>query len=246
MPDYIIETRGLTKVFGTLVALDHVTFGLQSEGITGLIGDNGAGKTTFISLLTGVYPPTEGDILFEGEKVKFGSPADAIKKGIRTVHQILQVVKIRKVYENFFMGKEICKNYLSNFLKIVDTRAEIEETRKCLKAYGYDFDVEKNVEQLSGGETQIFEVVKHMNWDPRVLILDEPTTALSADKSAKVFELIRQLQVPTLVISHNLLQIMEYCDRIAILRKGTLVALKDAKATSLEEISKIMMGYIGS
>ena len=243
MSECIINTENLTKTYGNLVALNQVNFCLPYEGVTGLVGDNGAGKTTLVSMLTGVFPPTEGKIYFEGKKVDFKSPCDAIEKGIRSVHQILQVVKIRKVYENFFMGREICKNYLFDLIKIIDKNAEIAETKKSLEEYSCFIDVEKTVDQLSGGQTQIFQVIKHLIWDPKVLILDEPTTALSVDASERIFKLIRKINVPTLVISHNLLQIMKFCDRIAILRNGQLVDMQNTKQTTLENISKIMMGY---
>jgi len=242
MSEFTIETKGLTKQFGGLVALNNVNFRLPSQGITGLIGDNGAGKSTLILTITGNIPPTKGEIYFCGEKVELKSPGNAIRMGIRTVHQVLQVVEKRTVYENVFMGREKCRKDLS-FLKIVDTKAEIEETERIAKAYNFDVDdVKKRMDQLSGGQRQAFVVLKEALWNPKVLILDEPTTALSVDKSAKIFEIVKGLNVPTLVVSHNLLQILEFCDRVAILRKGELIGMYDTEDTDLETISKLMMG----
>jgi simple sugar transport system ATP-binding protein len=243
MTKFIIETKGLTKKFSHLVALNNVNFCLPSEGITGLVGDNGAGKSTLIKIITGNIPATEGEIFFDGKKVELKSPANAIKLGIRTVHQVLQVVGKRAVYENVFMGREKIKKELK-FLKIVDKKAEIEETEKMSKEYNCDIDdVKKSMDQLSGGQRQAVVLLKEAFWNPKVLILDEPTTALSADKSKNIFNIIKGLNIPTMVVSHNLLQVMEFCNRIAIIRKGELIGMFDTKDTNLEMISKLMMGY---
>lgn len=190
----IMEVRNISKSFDNIKALNKVNIDLEKGEIHGLIGDNGAGKSTLIKIISGVLKPDEGEILINNKKMSFNSPKDAEKEGISTVHQYKGIVRSRKVYENFFMGSEIFHSFIFGLIKILKEEEMKNRAKNALEEYGFDFDVEKEVSFLSGGQTQIIQLVKALDKKPHVLLLDEPTTALSSRVKEKFIEFLLEIK----------------------------------------------------
>jgi ABC-type sugar transport system ATPase subunit len=243
----VLEVRDISKSYGNIIALNNVSMDLEKGEIHGLIGDNGAGKSTLIKIISGALKPDKGEIIVNGEMKNFNSPKDAEKEGISTVHQYKGIVHIRKVYENFFMGSEIYHSYLFGLIKFLKEKEMKEKTREALEEYGFDFDVEKEVNQLSGGQTQIIYLVKELYKNPHVLLLDEPATALSARVKEKFNDFLLQIKnvkkTSILIIGHNMIDICKLSDRITILRRGEKVSTEYAKdIESIKTLEQFMTG----
>jgi simple sugar transport system ATP-binding protein len=225
----LIEARGLTKYFGSVVAIHDVSLSVRAGEVLCLLGDNGAGKSTLIKTLSGVHPPDSGQILLDGEAVEFGSPRDALQRGIATVYQDLAMIPLLSISRNFFLGAEPVSGF--GPLKTLDIRRADRVTREALKGMGIDLrDTSQPVGTLSGGERQSVAIARAIHFGAKVVILDEPTSALGVKEAAVVLRFIakaREQGIGVILITHNINHAFPVGDRFTILDRGTLIGTFD-------------------
>lgn len=239
----ILEMRNITKEFPGVKALDEVSFRVQEGEIHCLVGENGAGKSTLMKVLSGVYPygTYSGDILFGGELQQFGGIRDSEKTGIGIIYQELALVPEMTVYENIFMGHEITKGLA------VDWNETIRQADNMLKKVKLDINTAVRVKELGVGKQQLVEIAKTLSKNVRLLILDEPTSALNEDDVDNLFDLLRDLKtqgVTCIMITHKLKEIMEIADSVTVLRDGKTICTLDAHKGEVTEnaLIKHMVG----
>ncbi|MEM3407372.1 MAG: ATP-binding cassette domain-containing protein [Candidatus Aenigmatarchaeota archaeon] len=238
----ILEAKHISKRFGTVQALRDISFKLYKSEVLGLVGDNGAGKSTLIKIITGVYPADEGEIYLEGRKVCFPTPLEARKAGIETVYQDLALVECMSIYRNFFLGKEIARRI--GFFKFLDIKKMKEICMDELSRLGIRIrDVDENVYFLSGGERQSISIGRATFFGAKILILDEPTMALSVRETGKVLELIRKAKqsgLSVIFITHNIYHVYSVADRFIILNRGVKIGEFKKEDVTPEDISEII------
>ena len=229
--DIVLECRHISKSFGHIQALNDVSFELRRGEILGLIGDNGAGKSTLIKIIRGVFKPTSGEIYIEGKKKEFNNPRDSIREGIHCVYQESALVEQLSVAENFFLGQELTKRYLKGLIGIVDYKKMIEESSKRLEEVGFHLQVTEEITNFSGGERQAVAVTRALYSDPKILLLDEPTTALSEKAQMRLFTLFREITqiCPLIFVTHDLDDAVRLCARIIILKLGKVACESEIK-----------------
>jgi len=219
--DNFVYMEGVSKYFGKVIALDDVYFSIKPREIVGLVGDNGAGKSTLIKILSGLYSPAKGVIYFEGKKVNFSSPRDAINVGIETTHQDLALVDDLEIHRNIFMGREL-NRLLGGFIPCLDKQRMIREAEKALENIGIQGDrvsVEDTVRNLSGGEKQAVAIGRAAYFKAKLVIMDEPTAAMSLKETKKILELMIRLKETgsaVIFISHNIHHVFSIADRLTI------------------------------
>ena len=234
----MVEMIGITKRFPGVVANDRVSLSIESGEIHALLGENGAGKSTIMSILTGLYQPDEGEIRIHGKKVELLSPRDAVRHGVGMVHQHFKLVKPFTVAENIMLG-------LQGLKEIYDVKSIEAEILNCSKEYGLRIDPRSKIWQLSVGEQQRVEIVKMLYRGADVLILDEPTAVLTPQETTELYRTLRkmaELGKAVIVISHKLNEVMDHTDRITVLRGGQFVGTVKTRETSAEELAKMMVG----
>jgi simple sugar transport system ATP-binding protein len=218
----LIEARNLTKYFGRVIALKDVSLSVRPGEVVCLLGDNGAGKSTLIKILSGVHPADEGELLVEGEPVVLASPRDALQRGIATVYQDLAMIPLLSISRNFFLGAEPTSRI--GPLRGLDIRTADRETRQALKAMGIDLrDTSQPVGTLSGGERQSVAIARAIHFGAKVVILDEPTSALGVKEAGVVLRFIAQARdqgVGVILITHNVNHAYPVGDRFTILDRG--------------------------
>ena len=241
----LLEVRHLSKNFGAVQALRDLSMTLHGGEVVALAGDNGAGKTTLIKAISGVYPPTSGEILLDGRPVRFASPQEARDQGIETIYQDLALADNLSIGANIFLGREPMRKALG-FLPVLDRRQMAEAARDTMALL--DFHVSRldaPVSNFSGGQRQAVAIGRAVYWNARVLIMDEPTAALGVPEQRKVISLIHQLKAQgrgVIFISHNLQDIFAVSDRIIVLRRGIQAGERQISATSHEEVVRLMVG----
>lgn len=222
----LVKVRNLKKRFGTVEALSGVNLDLKKNEVLGLVGDNGAGKSTFVKTLMGLHQPSEGEIHYWGEEMTIGSPKEAREVGIATVYQDLALVDELSVAENIFLGRLPTKR-LAGIIPVTDTDyMETEADRILRERLNIHINSQTPVEYLSGGERQAVAIARALVTDPEVIFLDEPTSALSKAAADLVENLVQELKESghsVLIIDHNLEEILSMCDRIAIMFDGQVV-----------------------
>jgi len=172
---YLLETKNLTKRFGGLTAVDHVSLGVEAGEVLALLGDNGAGKSTLIKMISGVYQPDEGEIFLSGKRINIQSPIEALANGIETIYQDLALAENLNVYANIFLGREKTKKILG-FLEVLDHEYMFNESEKVLERLDIEIpSLSATIRTLSGGQRQAVAISRSMYWDAKVLIMDEPT-----------------------------------------------------------------------
>lgn len=242
----IIQIEDISKSFGSVQALKDVSFSIQENEVLALVGDNGAGKSTLIKILSGVLQPTSGTIYLKGEAADLQGYQNAQDHGIETVYQEFALAPNRSVRENIFLGKEpVSSGPIGRLLRMVDDGRMRVEAEAVLDDVGIDLDPDATVGNLSGGEQQSVEVARALQSDPDIIILDEPTSALSVEAARRILDLIKRLQdrgITIIIISHNMDEIFEVSDRIAILATGELMGVEQTEALTREEIIQMMMG----
>ena len=236
----LLEVRNVSKYFGNVVALKDISVGVNANQVTCVLGDNGAGKSTFIKILSGVHQHDEGELLVEGEPTRFHNPRDAKERGIATVFQDLATVPLMSIWRNFFLGNEVRKG----------PRMDIEfmrrTTKKELLDMGIDLrDVEQPIGTLSGGERQSVAIARAVHFGAKVLILDEPTAALGVKQSGVVLKYIiqaRERGLGVIFITHNPHHAYPVGDRFVILNRGRLRGDWKKGEISRDELVKQMSG----
>ncbi|WP_456468689.1 ABC transporter ATP-binding protein [Archaeoglobus sp.] len=235
----LLELRNIVKRFGDVIANDHVNLEVRKGEIHGLLGENGAGKTTLMNVLYGIYQPDEGEIIFEGKKVRFKSPKDAISAGIGMVHQHFMLVPRMNVLQNLVLG------YRTPSDPLVDVRWVEEKVRKLSRRYGIDIALYEVVMNLSVGEEQRVEILKALFRDVKLLILDEPTAVLTPKEVETLFSALKAMTksgLTIIFITHKLKEALSVTDRITVLRKGKNVGTVETKKTNERELARMMVG----
>lgn len=242
----LLSANNLTKRFGGLVAVDHMSLDIHPGEVLGLLGDNGAGKSTFIKMVSGVYPADEGEIIFDGQKVSFAGPRDARDRGIETIYQDLALAENLDVGANIFLGREIKKPFIGNLVSTVDRKKMLEESAKILKRLDIRIpSLTQHIRNLSGGQRQAVAIARTIYWNAKLVIMDEPTAALGVSEQRKVLTLVRTLAeqgVPVVLISHNMQDVFAVADRIVVMRRGKKVGELLARDTTPDEVVSLMVG----
>lgn len=244
----VLEAHKLVKRYGRVVALDYAEFELHAGEILGVIGDNGAGKSTMIKVLSGAVQPDEGTVLLNGQQVAFGSPLAARNAGIETVYQTLALSPALSIADNMFLGREMRKpGAMGKWLRMLDRRQMAQVARDKLSELGLMTiqNIGQAVETLSGGQRQGVAVARATAFGSKVVIMDEPTAALGVKESRRVLELIlevRERGMPIVLISHNMPHVFEVADRIHIHRLGKRLCVIDPKDFSMSDAVAFMTG----
>ncbi|MEM4636866.1 MAG: ATP-binding cassette domain-containing protein, partial [Nitrososphaerota archaeon] len=234
----LLHLKGIVKKFPGVVANDNVDFTLRKGEIHALLGENGAGKTTLMNIVYGLYKPDAGEIYVEGKRVEIRSPRDAIKLGIGMVHQNFKLIPSHTVMENIILG-------LKDVGFVINRKKVGEEIRKLSEQYGWRIDPYVYVWQLSAGEKQQVELLKILYRKAKILILDEPTSVLTPQECRNLFHALRKMAeegIGIIFITHKLEEALSISDRITVMRKGKIVATKNAWETSIEELTNYMIG----
>lgn len=244
--DIILETIGLTKHYGGVHALEDANFSLRKGEHVAIMGDNGAGKSTFVRQLTGVEQPTRGTIIFDGKEREFEGPLDARKAGIETVFQTLALADDLDVSDNLFLGREKTKfDWLGPF-RILDYKAMRKDTMAALQKTGVKIpNVRNTIERMSGGQRQCVAIARTATFHSKLTIMDEPTAALGVQETAQVENIIRTLKEagePLILISHNMRQVFDLVDRIIVFRRGRIVANLNKSDVTGEDVVAYITG----
>jgi len=243
----VLVTKRLSKHFGGIKALQDINFELYRSEVVGLVGDNGAGKSTLVKTITGIYEPDAGEIFFDGKLVHFRNPQDARNSGIETIYQDSSVAGNVDVADNIFIGKEFLKpGLLGQALKLVDRRRMLEKSKEILKQLNIEISsLTTEVQYLSGGQQKAVVVGRATYWNAKLIMMDEPTTALGVTEKEQVLQLTKRLKqegVSIMYISHNLDEIFSIADRIVVLRLGRIVGDRKTETIDQREIVGLMMG----
>ncbi|MBA3871651.1 MAG: ABC transporter ATP-binding protein [Anaerolineae bacterium] len=233
----VVEMRGVTKRFGSLVANDHIDLEIAANEIHALLGENGAGKSTLMKILYGFYQPDEGEILVEGKKVVLKSPVDAIRAGIGLVSQHFSLVPTFTVAENIVLGFESSS--------ILNREALNQRVHDTARRYGFSIDPNAIVRDLSVGQQQRVEILKALYRECRVLILDEPTAVLTPRDAVALFEALHQLQqqnLSVIIITHKLEEVMAFSQRVTVLRLGKVAGREVTSQTNPQDLARLMVG----
>ncbi|MGV9307078.1 MULTISPECIES: ATP-binding cassette domain-containing protein [unclassified Nonomuraea] len=237
----ILETRDIGKSFGSVLALRNVSMGVTAGQVTCVLGDNGAGKSTLIKILSGVHQHDSGTLLIDGRETRLTSPRDALDRGIATVYQDLAMIPLMSVWRNFFLGSEPVKS-LGRF----DVATARSVAREELRAMGIDIrDVDQPVGTLSGGERQSVAIARAVHFGARVLILDEPTSALGVKQAGVVLRYIaraRDRGLGVVFITHNPHHAYPVGDRFLLLNRGTSLGEYGKADISRQELTSLMAG----
>ena len=240
----LLQARSISKRFGALQALADVDVDINAGEVLAILGDNGAGKSTFIKILSGAYEPSAGTLLLDGAPVSFASPQDAADVGIATIFQELALSENLSIAENVFLGRELVRRVLGvPFLKRQAMKQKVAELLNTLEAH--ISDPEAAVGSLSGGQRQAVAISRALNLNARLVIMDEPTAALAVAETRKVLQLIRRLAEggrAVILISHNMHDVFEVADRIVVFRRGRKIAERRRSETDPEEVVSFITG----
>jgi fructose transport system ATP-binding protein len=243
----VLHINGLTKHYGGVRALTEANFVLQNGEHAAIVGDNGAGKSTFVRLITGVEQPSAGSIALDGKSVTFSSPLNAREQGIETVYQTLALAEDLDVPANIFLGREISRFNLGP-LSVLNHRAMREQSIEMLAKTGVNIqDMTESLRGMSGGQRQCVAIARAAGFAKKLIILDEPTAALGVQETAKVEDIIKGLKqrgVPLIIISHNLRQVFDLVDRIWVFRQGRIICHRRTSETNPQEIVGLITGAI--
>jgi len=240
--EYILEMKNISKSFPGVHALQNVSFSVKPGEVHALMGENGAGKSTLMKILMGIYSPDEGEIIFEGKKIVVNNPGDALKTGISMIHQELSPVPYMTITENIFLGRE--KTF--NHTPFVNKKYLNEKTAQLLKEFNMSFlKPTMRLEQLSVAHKQMIEIIKAVSYNSKIIVMDEPTSALSEEEVKELFKTIRRLKqqkVGIIYISHRMEEIFELADRVTVLRDGQYIGTEEISDINIDQLIKMMVG----
>lgn len=250
-PDYrreppLVRMRRIEKNFGAVRALRGTDLDLWPSEVLGLVGDNAAGKSTLMKILTGAHRPDSGEVFFEGKAVSFNSPQDSRALGIEMIYQNLALAQNLDVVANVFLGRERMRTVIPGLISWLDEARMEQDTRNLLERLRINIaSVRTNVERMSGGQQQAVAIARAVAFQARVVIMDEPTASLAVKEVGKVLDLIRQLRessVSVILISHRLQDVFTVCDRVMVLRNGERVAERTIADITMDEAVKYIVG----
>ena len=240
MPDnYLLEMQEIKKAFGGVKALDGVSLNLEEGETLALLGENGSGKSTLMTILSGIYRMDSGKILLDGQEAHIREPLDAKRLGIGIVHQEISLVDELSIVDNIFLGSELCRGGFMN------SREMLEKAQRTLDEFHMHLPATTEVSKLSVAQKQMVEIAKASFFNARILILDEPTAALTDEEVEVLFQQMRRLKqkkVSIIFISHRLGEVMSICDRITILRDGKYIGTEQIREVTQEKIIYMMVG----
>lgn len=245
MPESILQCTGISKFFGGLTALDNVDFAVTPGEVVALLGDNGAGKSTLIKCISGVYKPEHGQIKFDGQDIVHSTPAQVRERGIETIYQDLALAENLDVGANVFLGKEKMKRVMG-LIPVTDDDYMRTEAEKVLDRLDIHIpSLKQKLVNLSGGQRQAVAIARAIYWNARLVIMDEPTAALGVPEQRKVLDLVRSLRdqnIPVIIISHTMQDVMEVADRMVVMRRGKMVADVPRAEATVDLIVKHIIG----
>ena len=236
----VLSICNMCKSFGRNRVLDHINLDVKEGSIMGLMGENGAGKSTMMKCLFGTYQKDEGIIVFDGKEVNFSGPKDALENGVAMVHQELNQCLERSVLDNLFLGR-----YPKNSLGVVDEARMKREASDLFRRLNMTVNLTAPMKTMSVSARQMVEIAKAISYDAKLIVLDEPTSSLTVKEVDKLFEMMRNLKaqgISLIYISHKMDEIFEICDQVSVLRDGKLVGTKDTKDTNMDELIAAMVG----
>jgi len=240
----LLELQDVRKSFGAIEALRGVSFSVEAGAVVGLVGDNGAGKSTLMKTITGIHRPDGGDIRFDGASLIGKDPGDIRKAGIEMIYQDLALARMRDVAANIFLGRELTRNVLG--VKIIDTKRMYAEAEAMIAKLGARVkSVTQIAGELSGGQQQSVAIARALTFNPKLVIMDEPTAALAVREIEHVLELIRTLAshgIAVILISHRLTDVFAVCDRIVVLRQGAVIADDPKPQTTMSAVVAHIVG----
>ena len=240
--DYFLQMEGITKRFGPVTALSDVTFAVRRGTVCALCGENGAGKSTLMKVLAGVHHPDSGRIILDGKEMHFANPKDALNAGISMLYQEVELAGHLTVYENVFLGRELLRG---GPFRCIDSDAEIRTVRELIEKNNFQLDPMDIVAELSPGQCQLVELLKAMLSGAQLIVMDEPTSALSEGEAATLFKIIRQLKaqgITIIYISHRLEEVLALADDICVLRDGAVVFGAPASELTVDMLVRQMVG----
>jgi ABC-type sugar transport system ATPase subunit len=242
----LLEMDGISKHYGAVTALEEVNLTLRPGEVLGLVGDNGAGKSTLIKILSGAIAADEGRVFFEDKEVRIGNPQDARNLGIETIYQTFALVGNLPIYLNIFLGRYRVKKILGGLIKILDEKQMEKESWEILENLKIHFNsVREKVDHLSGGQRQAVAIGRALFFNPRIIIMDEPTSGLAVKEVEQIHDIIRNFKkkgVSIIFITHRLQSIFAVADRVVVLRGGRNAMDKQIPETTLEEVVRAMFG----
>ncbi|MEN3008497.1 ATP-binding cassette domain-containing protein [Pseudothermotoga sp.] len=243
----LVEMRNIKKSFGKVKALKGVDFSVGRAEVVGLLGDNGAGKSTLIKVLVGYYQPDEGEIYFEGKRVRFSSPREARELGIETVYQDLALVNLMPLWRNFFLGRELVHKF--GPVKWLNRKKMRKIALDALADIGISVrNVDDTVAFLSGGERQAVAIARAIHFGAKLLILDEPTAALSVGETRKVLEHILEAKrrgISVIFITHNIYHVYEVADRLVVLERGEKIGEYKKEHVTPQQVMDLIAAAAG-
>ena len=241
----VLELAGVSKHFGAIQALSDVSLSLEAGEVVGLMGDNGAGKSTLVKIVAGNYPPSDGTIAMEGERVAFHKPADARAAGIEIVYQDLALCDNLTAAENVYLGRELTRGF--GPLRVLDYRAMVRRAGELFAELKSETRPRDLVRRMSGGQRQAVAIARTRLTDPSIVLMDEPTAAISVRQVAEVLNLIRRLRdhrIAVVLVSHRMPDVFAVADRIVVLRRGAKVADKPILQSSPQEVTGLITGAV--
>ena len=241
----VLELAGISKHFGAIQALNDVSLSLHAGEVVGLMGDNGAGKSTLVKIIAGNYPPSAGTMQMDGRKLAFHKPADAREAGIEIVYQDLALCDNLTAAENVYLGRELMTGF--GPLRILDYRSMFRKAGELFAELKSETRPRDLVRKMSGGQRQAVAIARTRLSDPKIVLMDEPTAAISVRQVAEVLSLIRRLRdhhIAVVLISHRMPDGFGVADRIVVMRRGQKVADKAVAESSPEEVTGLITGAI--
>ena len=236
----VLQAKSISKTFGGIKALDNVNLDVFEGKVNAIVGENGAGKSTLMNVLTGIYQDYDGQIILDGRKVTFANPKEAQNNGIAIIHQELNLIPYLSVAENVFLGREFV-----NRLGLIDYKKMYGETKKLLERLDLHVNPRTKISNLRIGQQQIVEIAHALSMDARIVIMDEPTSAISEHEVKVLFDLIRSLKtqgVAAVYITHKLDELFQIADSVAVLRDGKLVGSSSIEDVTHDDIVRMMVG----
>ena len=238
--DVILSIRGMCKSFGRNQVLDHINLDVKAGTVMGLMGENGAGKSTMMKCLFGSYQKDEGKIFLDGKEINFEGPKDALENGIAMVHQELNQCLERNVVDNLFLGR-----YPVNSMGVVDEERMKKKASELFRKLGMTVNLTQPMRNMSVSQRQMCEIARAISYNSKVIVLDEPTSSLTIQEVDKLFEMMRMLKsqgISLIYISHKMDEIFEICDEVSVLRDGKMVMTKATSETNMNELISAMVG----